>query len=206
VPDDIPMFPLGTVLLPGAHLALHVFEPRYRELVRVCLEGTPEFGVALIERGTEVGGGDARFGVGCVARIVEAVPFADGRWALGAVGVRRIRIERWLPDAPYPRAEVADWADPPPGPAAANDRRALVAKLRRVLALAAEVGEPVPDATVDLDEDPVLAGYQVAALAPLGPLDRLAALGAPSPDDRARLLSGLLDDAAVVLAARVAGG
>ena len=200
------MFPLGTVLLPGAHLALHVFEPRYRELVRVCLQGTPEFGVALIERGTEVGGGDSRFRVGCVARIVEAVPFDDGRWALGTVGVRRIRIERWLPDAPYPRAEVSDWDDPAPGAGALDDRRALVSKLRRVLALAAELGEPVPDATVDLDEDPVLAGYQVAALAPLGPMDRLAALGAPTPDDRARLLSGLLDDAAMVLAARVAGG
>ena len=200
------MFPLGTVLLPGSHLALHVFEPRYRELVRVCLEGTPEFGVALIERGTEVGGGDSRFGVGCVARIVEAVPFDDGRWALGTVGVRRIRVERWLPDAPYPRAEVSDWVDPPPGPTAADDREALVAKLRRVLALAAEMGEAVPDATVALDEDPVVAGYQVAALAPLGPMDRLAALGAPSPDERAHLLSDLLDDAAVVLAARVAGG
>ena len=66
------MFPLGTVLLPGAYLSLHVFEPRYRALVQACLDGTPEFGVALIERGSEVGGGDARFDVGCVARIVEA--------------------------------------------------------------------------------------------------------------------------------------
>ncbi|MDP9419021.1 MAG: LON peptidase substrate-binding domain-containing protein, partial [Actinomycetota bacterium] len=59
--DDIPMFPLGTVLFPGVYLPLHVFEPRYQDLVRVCLEGTPEFGVALIERGHEVGGGDVRF-------------------------------------------------------------------------------------------------------------------------------------------------
>ena len=200
------MFPLGTVLLPGAHLALHVFEPRYRELVRVCLEGTPEFGVALIERGTEVGGGDSRFDVGCVARIVDAVPFEDGRWALGTVGVRRIRIERWLPDAPYPRAEVSDWDDPPPRSTAVDDRRDLVARLRQVLALAAEMGAQVADATVDVDDDPVRAGYQVAALAPLGPMDRLAALAAPSPDERTRLLTRLLDDTAVVLAARVAGG
>ena len=206
MPDDIPMFPLGTVLLPGAPLTLHVFEPRYRELVRVCLEGTPEFGVALIERGTEVGGGDARFDVGCVARIVEAMPFEDGRWALAAVGARRIRISRWLPDAPYPRAEVEDWEDARPGPGAAEDRKVLVARLRKVLALAAEIGAPVADATSDVDEDPVRAGYQVADLAPFGPLDRLAVLAAPSPDERARLLTRLLDDAAVMLAARVAGG
>lgn len=200
------MFPLGTVLLPGADLALHVFEPRYQELVRVCLEGTPEFGVALIERGSEVGGGEARFDVGCVAGIVEAVPFPDGRWALTAVGLRRIRIQQWLPDAPYPRAEVSDWADPPPGPTAAEDRRRLVARLRHVLALAAELGAAVPDATVDLDDDPVRAGYQAADLAPLGPLDLQAVLAAPTPDERAGLLTRLLDDVAVMLAARVAGG
>src|SRR5829696_5584015 len=100
------MFPLGTVLLPGAYLPLHVFEPRYRALVRDCLEGDGEFGVALIERGQEVGGGDSRFDVACVARIVEAGEMPDGRWALGTVGVRRARVEAWLPDDPYPRAEV----------------------------------------------------------------------------------------------------
>ena len=56
----LPMFPLGTVLLPGAVLPLHVFEPRYRQLVQDCLAGEPEFGVVLIERGSEVGGGDQR--------------------------------------------------------------------------------------------------------------------------------------------------
>ena len=65
------MFPLGTVLLPFAHLPLHIFEPRYRALVKDCLAGDGEFGVVLIERGHEVGGGDVRFGVGTVARIVQ---------------------------------------------------------------------------------------------------------------------------------------
>ena len=55
------MFPLGSVLLPGAMLPLHVFEPRYRRLVQDCVaEASHEFGVALIERGFEVGGGDFR--------------------------------------------------------------------------------------------------------------------------------------------------
>ena len=59
----LPMFPLGTVLLPGGVLPLHVFEPRYRQLVIDCLAddtGEPEFGVTMIERGSEVGGGDQR--------------------------------------------------------------------------------------------------------------------------------------------------
>ena len=57
------MFPLGTVLFPTLILPLHVFEPRYRALVENCLAAPqPEFGVVLIERGSEVGGDDVRFG------------------------------------------------------------------------------------------------------------------------------------------------
>src|SRR3954447_12098654 len=102
----LPMFPLGSVLLPSVFLPLHVFEPRYRALTEHCLAGEREFGVVLIERGSEVGGGDVRSPVGTVARILEAVQFDDGRWALGVVGTRRVRVTAWLDDDPYPRAEV----------------------------------------------------------------------------------------------------
>ena len=110
----LPMFPLGTALVPSAGLPLHVFEPRYRALVKDCLAGVPEFGVVLIARGSEVGGGEVRTDLGTVARIVESAELPDGRWALVAVGVRRIRVTAWLPDDPYPRADVEDWPDPPP--------------------------------------------------------------------------------------------
>src|SRR5688572_25865098 len=110
------MFPLGSVLVPGMVLPLHVFEARYRALVRDCVAGDGEFGVVLIERGSEVGGGDVRTDVGTVARIVQADEMPDGRFALGAVGVRRVRVQRWLDDDPYPRAELADWPDVTPGP------------------------------------------------------------------------------------------
>ena len=100
------MFPLGTVLLPSALLPLHVFEPRYRALVRDCLAGDREFGVVLIERGSEVGGGDVRFDVGTRARIVEAAELDDGRWVLILVGDGPGPGATWLPDDPYPRAEV----------------------------------------------------------------------------------------------------
>ena len=66
------MFPLGAILFPYNVLPLRVFEPRYRMLTHDCLEGNKEFGVVLIERGFEVGGGDDRFGLGTVARIVQA--------------------------------------------------------------------------------------------------------------------------------------
>ncbi|MGH9021739.1 MAG: LON peptidase substrate-binding domain-containing protein, partial [Acidimicrobiia bacterium] len=98
----IPMFPLGTVLVPFAHLPLHVFEPRYLALARDCLAGDQEFGVVLIERGSEVGGGDVRFSIGTVARITQASLLPDGRFLLDTVGTRRVRVDAWLGDDPYP--------------------------------------------------------------------------------------------------------
>ena len=100
---------------------------------------------------------------------------------------------------------MTPWPDPPPGPGAAEARGPLVAATRRLLALSAELGEPVAPATADVDEDPVLATYQLAALAPLGPMDRLALLRAADPDVRAALLGRLLDDAIEVAEARLAG-
>jgi uncharacterized protein len=201
----LPMFPLGTVLFPSAVLPLHVFEPRYRAMVRDCLAGERELGVVLIERGSEVGGGDVRSDVGTVAHIVRADELPDGRWALVTVGARRLRVERWLPDDPYPVAEVVDWPDPAPGSDHAARAEGAVARLRHVLGLAAEAGDPAASATVELSDDPVLAVLQAAALAPLGPLDRQRLLAAPTPDDRVDLLQGLLDDAAEVLLLRLRG-
>ena len=201
----LPMFPLGTVLFPSAVLPLHVFEPRYRALVRDCLAGGRELGVVLIERGSEVGGGDQRSDVGTVAHIVRAEELPDGRWALVTVGARRLRVERWLPDAPYPLADVVDWPDPPPGPGHDAQAAAAVARLRQVLALAAEAGDSTAAATTELSEDPVLAVLQAAALAPLGPLDRHRLLAAPSPEERAALLDALLVEAEEVLRLRLQG-
>jgi Lon protease-like protein len=69
----IPMFPLGSVLLPGGLLPLHVFEPRYRQMIIDCLaaDGEPEFGQALITHGREAGGGDERAMVGTVAQVLQ---------------------------------------------------------------------------------------------------------------------------------------
>jgi uncharacterized protein len=203
--EPMAMFPLGSVLFPGESLPLHVFEPRYRELIRRCLAGTPEFGVTLIERGSEVGGGDVRFDVGCVARIAQVAELDDGRYAVIAVGARRIEVVRWLDDDPYPRAEVAERPEVPPTGDPQERIDAVLVVLRRVLAMASELGAPGIPSEVELDPDPVAATYQLAALAPVGPLDRLALLAAPTGDERLALLGELLDDAAVVLASRLGG-
>jgi Lon protease-like protein len=202
----MPMFPLGSVLLPGMHLPLHVFEPRYRELVRVCIGGDGEFGVVLIERGSEVGGGDSRFGTGCVARILGATRAEDGRWLLATVGTRRIRVRSWLPDDPFPRADVEEWPDPPAGPEAVRLRDAAASALRRLLALVAEAGIAAPPATVDVPRDPAEAAFAMTALAPLGPLDRLRLLEAGTVEERLDALATRVEEATAVVANRLTEG
>jgi Lon protease-like protein len=206
----LPMFPLGTVLFPGALLPLHVFEPRYREMVRDCVAGEPEFGVVLIERGSEVGGGDQRTTVGTVARIVQLAETPDGRYALVAAGTRRVRVLSWLPDDPYPLAEVEDWPDDAHDEADDEELHGLVdaalVRLRRVLALASETGDQVPPATSELSVEPVLASFHAAALAPIGPADSQRLLQAPGTRERFLLLDELLDDAEAALLFRLGAG
>jgi Lon protease-like protein len=198
----LPMFPLGTVLFPTLVLPLHVFEPRYRALVDDCQAGDGEFGVVLIERGSEVGGGDVRTDVGTVARILQVERFPDGRSALAGVGTRRIRVRRWLEDDPYPRAEVEDWPDASAPTASLAELEGL---FRRSLALATELGEAAAPIDVALDEDPVVATFQVAALAPLGSADRQAVLATETADDRVERLTELLADGMELLRARLGG-
>lgn len=204
------MFPLGTVLLPFAHLPLHIFEPRYRALVKDVLAGDGEFGVVLIERGHEVGGGDVRFEVGTVARIMQTAELPDGRWLLDAVGTERIHVTEWLPDDPYPVAMVEPVDDEPADgdpetKAEAEERRAAVERLlRQVLALQVELGFPAPSAVRTLDENPGVAAFEAALLSPIGPMDTQKVLEAPGTVARLALLETLLSDARDFLASRIA--
>ena len=210
----MPMFPLGSVLLPGGVLPLHVFEPRYRDMVRDCLraDGEPEFGQTLITHGWETGGGDDRAMVGTVARMVHIDALDENRYALIAVGTRRIRVNAWLPDDPYPRADVDEWPDADPD--ADHDAEGLAvhvaASRARVLAarsLAARLGGGEPDGDVGVDEvadDPVVATYHLAALAPIGPADRLRLLSAEGPMRRLILLDEILDDVEAMMKFRLA--
>ncbi|MDQ4132347.1 MAG: LON peptidase substrate-binding domain-containing protein [Actinomycetota bacterium] len=199
------MFPLNCVLFPGGLLRLHIFEPRYRALTRDCVAGDGQLGIVLIERGNEVGGGDTRFNVGTRARIIDAAEFTDGRWVLLLKGIERIRVQRWLPDDPYPLADVVTIEEGEPRPDAASLCRDVERSLRKALALKAELGEPAAPATVELDPDPRLAVDQAALAAPLGPADAQRLLETEGPDERLALLLEMLDDEVSVLAHRVSG-
>jgi len=214
------MFPLGSVLLPGGILPLHVFEPRYRDMVRDCLrdDGEPEFGQVLISHGWETGGGDDRTSVGTVARMLQVDAIDEDRYALVAVGTRRIRINAWLPDDPYPLADVDDWPDVDPDAAGlAVNVAASHARVRAVRALAAEVaarlndpvselsseGDAVDTGDDEISDDPLLATYHLATLAPIGPADRFRLLSAPGPEARLDLLDEILDDVEAMLKFRL---
>jgi Lon protease-like protein len=196
----LPMFPLGTVLFPYALLPLHVFEPRYRTMMQHVLHGDQEFGVVLIERGSEVGGGDTRFHVGTIARIAQVAELPDGRYALTTVGTRRLRVTRWLPDDPYPRAEIEVLTDAPARGELEDARARVEIALETVTDLARRI-EPRMPVVPALDADPVRASYEASALAPLGPLDAQRVLEADDTGQRLALLASLLDERAEELRA-----
>jgi Lon protease-like protein len=192
------MFPLEAVLFPNAVMPLQIFEPRYRQMIELCLRGDGRFGVVLIERGSHVGGGDSRFDFGTVARVVEAARTPDGRYLLATVGTERLRVRRWLADDPYPRADI----DIVPEPDTYDARAAaqvidLERLLRRVVALGAELGYRTPPVdAIRLDHtDPLRASYEAASLAPISALDAYRLLQLDDPCQRFDELDGLLADA-----------
>ena len=173
------MFPLGSVLFPASLVPLRVFEPRYLTLIgRLLDEDEPdfEFGVVLIERGRDAGGGDQRASVGTMARLVSVDAGADDLIIIG-LGTQRFTVERWLDDDPYPRAEVSMLPDLEWSEALAPLRTEAEAIVRRVIA---RVAEDQSDGDLELSDDPVTAAWQLAAVAPLGEYDRYTLLRSTS--------------------------
>ena len=135
----LPLFPLGAVLFPGALMPLHIFEPRYRLLIRRCLERQRPFGIVLIRNGSEVGDGAEPYDVGTEAKIVAQSPMPDGRSYIVTRGERRFAVESVIADAePYLMGQVR-YLDEPEGDRAVDRagvaREALGAYLLAVVAV-----------------------------------------------------------------------
>jgi uncharacterized protein len=186
----LPMFPLGSVLFPAMPTALRIFEERYIVMLSTVLQDEPAtFGIVLIERGSEVGGGEHRFPVGTVAHITQ-VEASEGFLGLIAQGTTRIEVEEWLDDDPYPRARVRElpelqWSDEL---STLFDEAEKV--VRRALAQGSEFVEQQWGADVVLSDDRVEAIWQLAGIAPLGPLDQVRLLRSV---DAKSLLRELID-------------
>ena len=191
------MFPLGSVLFPYMPLRLRVFEERYLVMLADLLEtDQARFGVVLIERGHEVGGGEQRFPVGTMAEITQ-LGAQEGFVGLVARGGRRFAVEQWLDDAPHPRAQVTELPDLEWDPGLAELRADTERLVRRTLALASEFAENVWPADVELADDPAAAAWQLAAIAPVGALDQLELLRATSFGQLLTRVAELTADAAV---------
>jgi Lon protease-like protein len=191
------MFPLSAVLFPDACIPLHVFEPRYRELMRDCLAGDRRFGVVLIQRGSEVGGGEERSPLGTRGVITDAVELADGRWVLEVRGEAVVQVEEWLPDDPYPVALVRE-VSPVTGEGDAGPLVGATAqRVRRARALLAEQGGApplAPELALDGGGDVEAAAWLLCGAAPLSAYDAYRLLIADGAAERLRLLAELMED------------
>ncbi len=201
----LPLFPLGTVLFPGLVLPLHIFEPRYRSLIRDLMDlpadQSREFGVIAIRGGWEVpaggpggltaGGSLNLYEVGCTAEIRQITEHPDGRFDIVTVGRRRFRLTGLATDpAPYLVGEV-DLLGEPSGDETTLDRLAttVLGLFQRYITLmrqdTPEVGEQLPDR-------PAVLSYLVAASAALSLEDRQRLLQAADTERRLRTERSLL--------------
>ena len=196
----IPLFPLGTVLVPGLVLPLHVFEPRYRRLVADLQERPDDergFGVVAIREGHEVGetGARALHEVGTLALLRTVVPYPDGRSDLVTNGDARFRLLS-LVDAgtPYLSGEV-EWLDEPAGASDAEISVLAHAVSRRFdayRAVVARTGAVEAAQMLELPEDPRTLSYLVAVAMVLDLSDRQRLLQVVSTSERLQSELGLL--------------
>ncbi len=190
------MFPLGSPLLPGALLPLHVFELRYRMMMDdVMSDEDHEFGVVMIERGHEVGGGEVRTDVGTLARVERAEEADDGRRAIIALGIERLRVVEWLVDDPYPLAMVVEWPLVDSEGVSPELEDDLDTRVESFVALMRRFDERVPS-IVGRSTDENLADdvFRLASTLPMGASDRQAVLSASSATEAVRRLVTAIDD------------
>jgi len=179
----MPMFPLGTVLLPAMPLSLRIFEERYLKLLGdLVTSENPEFGVVLIERGQEVGGTDKRMNIGTIASVTN-IGTLDEFYGLESVGAQRFRVNAWLPDDPYPLADVDLLPDLIWDETLAPARVHLETKVRSLLAFASEFGDLQYGADTEFSEDPIDACWQMAGVLPIGQLDHRDLLQSVSAEE-----------------------
>ena len=191
------IFPLNSVLFPYMPLRLRVFEERYLIMLAELLRSEDaRFGVVLIERGPEVGGGEKRFGVGTIAEITR-LGAQEGFVGLVAQGSQRFEVAEWLDDAPHPRAEVREIAELEWDHDLWQLREETEQLVRRTLAVASEFAENVWPADIELSANPAAAAWQLAAISPLNALDQLALLSSTSFADLLAGVSKLTTQAAL---------
>jgi len=193
---SLPLFPLGTVLFPGLVLPLHIFEDRYKQLIRDLLEKDEprRFGVIAIRSGRETGvdGISALHDVGCTATVREIAEVSDGQFDIVTVGTDRFRVRNLGDAQPYLTGEVEMLDEPTGDDAAARPAAAAVQRaFRAYLNVLADRGAAVISVP-DLPDEPVLLSYLVAASMIIELTDRQILLAEPDAVSRLSAETALL--------------
>ena len=176
----IPLFPLELVLYPGETIPLHIFEPRYKAMVKDCLSADQSFGVVLVDAG-EISD------VGCVAEIREVLKrYPDGRMDISIEGRKRFRIEELDDEDEYIRARVEMLADAS-DTVDRNVQQRVIAQHMRLLELAGR--DVSPSAYQDLDN----VSFFIAQNAGLTLTQKQSILEIPSESDRISYLVSFLE-------------
>jgi len=201
VPDVIPLFPLGsTVLFPGVLLPLHIFEPRYRELVRDLLNlpdgESRRFGVIAIREGWEVGGSAAAKSlhrIGCTAQVRRIKPHADGRFDVIGVGAHRFELLDLDQDSHAYLSATVRWLDSDED--AGAEATMIAHRAGAVFGgyAAAVAGlQGIEAEPLELPDDPAVLSYLLASSALLSLHDRQLLLAESSTVRRLHLLTAML--------------
>ena len=201
----LPLFPLNTVLFPGAALPLQIFEERYKQMLQDCVAADSRFGAVLIKEGVEVGGPAVPHTTGTVAEIVQVSDGQRGRFLISCVGRQRFRIKSISDELPYLSgsvellAEEADQGVTPELTAAV--REAVAAYLALVSGLGGGWVRDIPVPT-----EPVSLSYLAAAALQVDTARKQALLEEPTASARLRSALSLLNQSTEDLRRRVEEG
>ena len=207
-PQELPLFPLGTVLFPAAPLPLYIFEDRYKRMIADRIDHDPIFGVVLTKVGSEVGDQPSTYSIGTSASILNLNPRSNGCFDLAVVGRRRFRVlsgdwsrgyltgqVEWLPEAPSgaSRDQLYDLR-----------REAIAAFGIFVRTVASQIDASVPEEL--FPDDPTETSYAIAARLPINTWERQALLELPSTSERLRSLTETLNRERALLTKTGAAG
>lgn len=190
--SELPLFPLNTVLFPQARLPLHIFEPRYREMIDRCLKEDLAFGVVLIKEGDEVGAPAMPHEIGTIARIVDAARLADGRMNIIVAGIARFKLLEKLTEHAYLTGRIQLLPDENVDLKKTERTAQRTAQLFREYANAirsiaeSEENEDKDKEELQLPKDPTVLSYSIAASLPISMADKQVLLATPTTSQRLR--------------------